>query len=68
MGMEILILKKVVEYASLKMLMEIIGKDHAGIYKSIMFYRIKDVEGLDFLRKGGVTYVTGYEVNWIFLM
>jgi hypothetical protein len=34
------------------------GKDPVGIYKSITFYKIKDVAGLSFLRKGGVTYVT----------
>jgi hypothetical protein len=34
------------------------GKDPAGIYKSITFYKIKEAEGLNFLRKGGVTYVT----------
>jgi hypothetical protein len=54
-----LILKKVAEYASLKMLMEISGKDPARIYKSIMFYKIKEVKGFNFLRKEGVTYVAG---------
>jgi hypothetical protein len=53
-------LKKVVEYALLKVPMEIIGKDPTGIYKSIMFYMIKEVEGLNLLRKGGVTYVIGH--------
>jgi hypothetical protein len=38
--------------------MEISGRDPVGIYKSIMFYMIEEVEGLKFLRKGGVTYVT----------
>jgi hypothetical protein len=47
------------------MLMEINGKDLAGIYKSIMFYRIKEVEGLSFLKKGGVKYVTGQEITWV---
>jgi hypothetical protein len=37
MGMEVLILKKTTRYASLKMSMGIGGKDHAGIYISIMF-------------------------------
>ncbi len=53
-----MILKKVVEYASFRMLMGISGKDPAGIYKSITFYKIKEADGLIFLRKGGVTYVT----------
>ncbi len=48
--------------------MEISGKDLAWIYKSIMFYMIKEVEGLNFLGKGGVTYVTGQEVTWISIM
>jgi hypothetical protein len=59
MEMEILILKKVAGYASLKMLMDISGNDPVRIYRSIMFYRIKEVDRLDFLRKGGVTYVIG---------
>jgi hypothetical protein len=62
MGLEILILKKAAEYASFKMLMEISGKDPIGIYKSITFYKIEEAEGLSFLRKGGVTYVTGQGV------
>jgi hypothetical protein len=37
MGKETLILKKAVEYASSRMLMDINGKDLAGIFKSIMF-------------------------------
>jgi hypothetical protein len=41
--------------------MGINGKDLAGIYKSI--YKIKEVEGLNFLKKGGVTYVTGQGVT-----
>jgi hypothetical protein len=45
--------------------MEINGKDPIGIYKSIMFYMIEEVEGLNFLRKGGVTYVIRQEVTWI---
>jgi hypothetical protein len=57
MGMGILILKKASKYASLKMLMDISGKDHTGIFKSIMFYKIDEAEGLNFLRNGGVTYV-----------
>jgi hypothetical protein len=43
--------------------MGINGKDLAGIYKSITFYKIKEVEGLNFLKKGGVTYVTGQGVT-----
>jgi hypothetical protein len=60
MGLEILILKKAVEYASFKMLMGISGKDPAGIYRSITFYKIEEAEGLSFLRKGRVTYVIGH--------
>ncbi len=67
MEMEILILKKEVGYASLKMLMDIDGKDPAGIYKYIMLYKTKEAEGLNFLRKGGVAYVIEQEVNWMFL-
>jgi hypothetical protein len=59
MGLEILILKKAVEYASFRMLMGINEKDLVGIYKSITLHKIKGAEGLSFLRKGGVTYVTG---------
>ncbi len=55
---KILILKKVAEYASFRMLMGISGKEHTGIYKSITFYKIKEAEGLNFFRKGGATYVT----------
>jgi hypothetical protein len=62
MELGILILKKVAEYASFKMLMGISGKDLAGIYKFIMFYKIKKIEGLSFLRKGGVVYLTGQGV------
>jgi hypothetical protein len=67
MELEILILKKAVEYASFKMLMEISGKDHVGIYKSIIFYKIEEVEGLNFLRKRGA-YMTKQEVIWISLV
>jgi hypothetical protein len=62
MGMGIMILKKEVGYASLNMLMGISGKDHVKIYRSIMFYRTEETEGLNFLRKGGVTYVTKRKV------
>jgi hypothetical protein len=58
MGLEILILKKAAEYASFRMLMGISGKDPVGIYKSITLHKIEGAEGLSFLRKGGVTYVT----------
>jgi hypothetical protein len=54
MELEILILKKATKYASFKMLMGISGKDFARIYKFMMFYKIEEVEGLNFLRKGGV--------------
>jgi len=57
-GLEILILKKATEYASFRMLMGISGKDPVGIYKSITLHKIEGAEGLSFLRKGGVTYVT----------
>jgi len=67
-GIGNLILKKETKYASLKMLMKISGKDPAGIYKSIMFYKIKEAEGLNFLKKGKVTYAIGQEVTWISLV
>jgi hypothetical protein len=38
--------------------MDINGKNLVGIFKSIMFYKIDEAEGLNFLRNGGVTYVT----------
>jgi hypothetical protein len=59
MEMGILILKKATKYASLNMLMDISGKNLTRIYKSVMFYKIKKVEGLNFLRNGKVTYVIG---------
>jgi hypothetical protein len=62
MELEILILKNTTKYASFKMLMGISGKDLVGIYKSIMFYKIEKDEGIIFLRKGGVTYVTKHGV------
>jgi hypothetical protein len=54
MGKGNLILKKAAKYASLRMLMDISGKDLVRIFKSIMFYRIdklrdsafKGMEGL----------------------
>ncbi len=58
MEKETLILKRAAKSASLRMPMDNSGKDPVGIYKSITFYKIKDVAGLSFLRKGGVTYVT----------
>jgi hypothetical protein len=67
MGIEILILKKATRYTSLEMLMGINGKDHVGIYRSIMFYMTKEAKGFNFLKKGRVTYVTEQEVSWIFL-
>jgi hypothetical protein len=42
--------------------MGISGKVPTMIYKSIMFCKIEKVEGLSFLRKGGVTYVTRHGV------
>jgi hypothetical protein len=59
MEMGILILKKATKYASLNMLMDISGKNLTRIYKSVMFYKIKKVEGFNFLRNGRVTYVIG---------
>jgi hypothetical protein len=47
------------------MLMDISGKDPTRIYRSIMFYRTKEAKGLNFLRKGKVTYVIEQEVIWI---
>jgi hypothetical protein len=35
------------------------GKDPAGIFKSITFLKVRRTEGFNFLRIGGVTYVTG---------
>jgi hypothetical protein len=35
-----------------------VGKIPQGFTKSITFYKIKEAEGLSFLRKGGVTYMT----------
>jgi hypothetical protein len=52
MELEILILRKATEYASLKMLMEIRGIDPVRIYKSIMFYRIREAEGFIFFKEG----------------
>jgi hypothetical protein len=62
MGMGTLILKKATKYASLKMLIDINGKDHTWTFKCIMFYTIDEVEGLNFLRNRGVTYVTGQKL------
>jgi hypothetical protein len=45
MEKETLILKRATKSASLRMLMDNIGKDPAGIYKSITFYKIKEAEG-----------------------
>jgi hypothetical protein len=61
MGMGTLIFKKVVGYASSNMLMNINGKDHAGTFKSIMT-GLNEVEGLNFLKNIGVTYVTRQKV------
>jgi hypothetical protein len=57
-GMGTLILKKATNYPSLKMLIDINGKDHTRTFKCIMFYMINEAEGLNFLRNGRVTYVT----------
>jgi len=54
MGRRILILKNVEKYASSKMLMHISGKDHARIFKSVMFYKIDEVKGLNFLKMEGL--------------
>ncbi len=56
-----MILKRAADSASLRMPMDNSGKDPARIYKSITFYKIKEADGLIFLRKGGVTYVTNRE-------
>ncbi len=61
MEKETLILKRAADSASLRMPMDNNGKDPARIYKSITFYKIKEADGLIFLRKGGVTYVTNRE-------
>jgi hypothetical protein len=45
--------------------MDISGKDHAWIFKSIMFYKIDEVEGFNFSRNGGVTYVTQQKITLI---
>jgi hypothetical protein len=55
-------LKKGVESASFRTLMGISGKDPAEIFKSIIPHKVRRVEGLSFLRNGGVTYVTDYGV------
>jgi hypothetical protein len=39
--------------------MGISGKDLAEIFKSITLHKVRRAEGLNFLRKGGVTYATG---------
>ncbi len=39
------------------------GKDLAGIFKSITLLKVRRVEGLSFLRNGGVTYVTSNGVD-----
>jgi hypothetical protein len=59
MGLGILTLKKATRYALFRTLMGISGKDLAEIFKSITLHKVRRVEGLNFLRKGGVTYVTG---------
>jgi hypothetical protein len=63
MGMGTLILKKATKYASSNMLMDISGKDHTQIFKSIMFYKMDEAEGLNFLKNGGVTCVTRQKVT-----
>jgi hypothetical protein len=62
MGLGILTLKKAAGYALFRTLMGISGKDPADIFKSITLPKFKRAEGLNFLRNGGVTYVTGYGV------
>ncbi len=64
-GKGTLILKKEIEYVSLKRWMDISGKDHTWIFKSIMFYMIDEAKGLIFLRNEGVTYVTEQKVTLI---
>jgi hypothetical protein len=58
-------LKKTTKYAPSNMLMDISGKDHTRIFKSIIFYRIDEVEGLNVLKNIGVTYVTKHQVTLI---
>jgi len=41
MGMVMWILKRATSYALLKMVMGINGKDHARIYRFMMFYKIE---------------------------
>jgi hypothetical protein len=60
--LEILTLKKGAGYALFRTLMEISGKDPAGIFKSIILHKVKRAKGLNFLRNGGVTYVNDYGV------
>jgi hypothetical protein len=59
MGLGILTLKKAAGYALFRTLMGISGKNLAEIFKSITLHKVRTAEGLSFLRKGGVTYVTG---------
>ncbi len=42
--------------------MGISGKDPTMIFKFITLHKVRRAEGLNFLRNGGVTYVTGYGV------
>ncbi len=58
-GLGILTSKKEARYALYRTLMGTSGKDPAGIFKSITLLKVKRAEGLNFLRNGGVTYVTG---------
>jgi hypothetical protein len=55
-------LKKAAGYALFRTLMGINGKDPAEIFKSITLHKIRRAEGLNFLRNGGVTYVTSQRV------
>jgi len=65
MGKGILILKKATKYVSLKIQMDINGKDRIGIFKSIMFYKIDEAKGFKFLRNERVTYAIEQKVTLI---
>jgi hypothetical protein len=64
-----LILKRAVGYASLKMVMGISGKDHIRIYKFTMFYMIEKSRGTQLFKegKGYVCDLTRRELDNIFM-
>jgi hypothetical protein len=63
MGLAIWSSKKGAECALFRMPMGTSGKDHGGIFKCITLHKVWRVEGLNFLRNGGVTYVTKHGVT-----